>query len=147
MNEELEFLNFVSKNAQMGVDSIRQLIEITKNENFKEELKKQFTEYESILKKTNEIIEKNSENIKSTSLLQKVETYLMVSVKTLLDKSPDNIAGMLMQGSVMGIIQIIRRLKQYKDKVDSSFLELGQKLLEIEEHNLEKCKIFLGEKE
>lgn len=143
---ELQFLTFVSRNAQMGVDSIKQLVDIVENENFKSMLKKQYNEYKKILEQSKNIIEKNNKSASSTNVIQKAETYLMISVQTLLDKSADNIAGMLMKGSVMGIIQIIRRIKQYASKISEETLSLGERLRKIEESNLEECKKFLGEK-
>ena len=143
---ELQFLTFVSKNTQMGVDSIKQLVDIVKNKDFKDMLKKQYNEYKTILEQSKDIIEKNiSKSANSTNIIQKAETYLMISVQTLLDKSADNIAGMLMKGSVMGIIQIIRRIKQYASKISEETLGLGERLQKIEESNLEECKKFLGE--
>ncbi len=145
MNEEVEFLNFVQKNSQMGVDSIKQLIDIANDENFKAMLESQYREYKKISENAQEIMKKYDGDSESNNMLQKVQTYLMVSIKTLLDKSPDNIAGMLMQGSVMGIIQIIRRLKQYDGRIEPNILDLGKKLLHIEERNLEECKKYLGQ--
>ena len=130
----------------MGVDSIKQLVDIVENENFKSMLKKQYNEYKKILEQSKNIIEKNNKSASSTNVIQKAETYLMISVQTLLDKSADNIAGMLMKGSVMGIIQIIRRIKQYASKISEETLSLGERLRKIEESNLEECKKFLGEK-
>ena len=145
MNEEVEFLNFVQKNSQMGVDSIKQLIDIANDENFKNMLESQYSEYKKISESAREIMKKYDSDLGDTNMLQKVQTYLMVGIKTLLDKSPNNIAGMLMQGSVMGIIQIIRRLKQYEGRIEQSVLDLGKKLLTIEERNLEECKKYLGQ--
>ena len=134
----------------MGTNSIKQLLEIVNNENFKNMLENQYREYKLISGKTNELINENSES-KNTkddiAPLKKAQIYLMINAKTLLNKSPDNIAAMLMQGSVMGVIQIIRRLKQYKNKIDQALVDLGEKLLKIEETNLLECKNFLGEME
>ena len=44
----------------------------------------------------------------------------------------------------MGVIQIIRRIKQYKNKINPELVDLGEKLLKIEETNLLECKKFLG---
>lgn len=137
----------MNENAQMGTTSIKKLTEIVSDPNFKEMLKKQFSEYSLISNKASEIIKENSnENAKDASALQKAQIYMMINIKTLLNKTPDNIAGMLMQGSVMGIIQITRRLKQYENLISQDLKELGEKLLKIEEQNLIECRNFLGQK-
>lgn len=144
--EEIEFLNFVDENAKMGVNSIKQLTDLVNNKDFKNMLESQLLEYKLISEKTNELIKKNSEDKIKENIdpIKKVQIYLMINIKTLLNKTPDNIAAMLMQGSVMGIIQIIRRLKQYKNKINPELVDLGEKLLKIEETNLLECKKFLG---
>lgn len=45
MNDNARLLNFVYQNAQMGVDSIRQLMGIVENKELKEHLKAQFQKY------------------------------------------------------------------------------------------------------
>ena len=69
---------------------------------------------------------------------------MMINMKTLKDKSPNNISEMLIQGSTMGTIQMTKRLNQYKDKIDKEIYQLGKKLLKTEEHNIEDCKKFLS---
>lgn len=144
--EEIEFLNFVDENAKMGVTSIEQLTDIVNNEDFKNMLESQLKEYKFISEKANELIKENSENKIKENIdpIKKVQIYLMVNIKTLLNKTPDNISAMIMQGSIMGVIQIIRRLKQYKEKINPKLVNLGEKLLKIEETNLIECKKFLG---
>ena len=44
----------------------------------------------------------------------------------------------------MGTIKMVKRLNQYKNKVDNNVYSLGKKLLSTEEHNIEDCKVFLG---
>lgn len=148
--DDIEFLNFVKENAQMGTSSIKQLLEIINNEDFKNMLESQYREYKLISEKANKLINENSKgenNKDDIAPFKKAQIYLMINAKTLLNKSPDNIAAMLMQGSVMGVIQIIRRLKQYKSKIDQTLVDLGEKLLKIEETNLLECKKFLGKME
>jgi hypothetical protein len=48
MNGNTELLNFVFQNSQMGVDTIKQLLDIVKDENFKKQLESQFNEYKQI---------------------------------------------------------------------------------------------------
>lgn len=52
MNGRAELLNFVYQNAQMGVNTIQQLIGIAEDEEFKNHLKAQLEEYEAILGQT-----------------------------------------------------------------------------------------------
>lgn len=48
MNGNTEILNFIFQNSQMGVDTIKQLLGIVEDENFKKHLESQFEEYKQI---------------------------------------------------------------------------------------------------
>lgn len=144
MNANVEMLNYIHQNAEMGQDSINRLLEIVQDGEFKEMLKSQFDEYKVMFEDSEKMINRFHKDAKGINTLQKIETYLMINMKTMNDKSPDHIAEMLMQGSVMGVVQIIRRLKKYKNEVEKDVYQLGEKLLETEERNIDQCKKFLG---
>ena len=107
-------------------------------------MKKHLNEYISFCDETADLLRKMGEEVKDINQMQKAETSIMISMKTLTEKTPDHISEMLMQGSVMGIIQIIRRIKRYENVVDKQVMSLAQRLLDIEEHNFSEYKKFLG---
>ena len=144
MNENLEMLNYIHKNAEMGQDSILKLLKIVPDSKFKETLNGQFEEYKNIYDESEKILKNYNTDIKNISPIQKFETDMMINMKTLKDKSPNNISEMLIQGSTMGTIQMTKRLNQYKDKIDKEIYQLGKILLKTEEHNIEDCKKFLS---
>ena len=63
-------------------------------------------------------------------------------MNTLADKSSDHIAEMMIQGSIMGVIDMSRSLKRYS-QAESSVKKLGEKLIETEENNIQQMKGFL----
>lgn len=144
MDANNEMLNYIHQNAEMGQNTITKLIDIVEDGKFKSALQSQFNEYKQIFDETEKIVNKYGKTTKDINTLQKMEAYMMISMKTMNDKSPDHISEMLMQGSIMGIIQIIRRLKRYKNEVDSDVYNLGEKLLKTEQNNIEQLKEFIG---
>ncbi len=145
MNANIEMLNYIYKNAQMGQNSINHLLEIIENDSkFRNLLENQFKEYKNIFDTAEEALSKLGYEAKGTSAIQKFETYMMIDIKTLNNKTPDHVAEMLIQGSTMGIIQITRRLKDYKGSIDKNVQSLAEKLLATEQHNVEECRKFLG---
>lgn len=144
MDANNEMLNYIHQNAEMGQNTITKLIDIVEDGEFKSALQSQFNEYKQIFDETEKIVNKYGKTTKDINTLQKMEAYMMISMKTMNDKSPDHISEMLMQGSIMGIIQIIRRLKRYKNEVDSDVYNLGEKLLKTEQNNIEQLKKFIG---
>ena len=66
----------------------------------------------------------------------------MIKMETIKDKSVEHLAGMMMQGSTMGIVQITKKIRDYKDS-DKRVVNLAKELLEIEEQNFYELKKYL----
>lgn len=126
----------------MGVHTINQLMEISEDEEFKMHLASQHAEYQDIHKKAQDALNENGYDEKGIGALDKIKTYLMVNIQTLTDKSSSHIAEMLMVGSNMGIINAIKNLKKYSD-AEPSIKVLMERLLKIEENNVQQLKKFL----
>ena len=142
---DYEMLNFIYKNAEMGVSSLNQLKNVVKDERLKKLIDIQYEEYKEIYDKAESYMKAFDRESDGISLLQKLESYIMINLKTMNDeKSLNNIAEMLIQGSTMGEIQILRNLRKYKDKVDENIYSLGEKLLKTEQYNIKECKKLLS---
>jgi hypothetical protein len=143
MNGNAELLNYIYKNSQMGQDTINRLLGIVEDENFKRLLESQFREYKQIFDLAEKKLETSGSEVKEISPLSKLQAYMMIDMKTLMDRTPNHISEMLIQGSSKGIIEITRNLKKYSD-ADQDILDLGNKLLEFEQRNIEELKKFLS---
>ena len=142
MNGNIELLNYIHQNAEMGKDTITQLIGISEDEEYKKMLKSQLEEYKAIYDKANKKINDMNKEAKDINVFAKVSTYIMINLKTLMNKSPSHISEMLIQGSTMGIIDITKKLKEYPN-ADKEILDLANKLLVFEQNNVEECKKYL----
>ncbi|PWM45313.1 MAG: hypothetical protein DBX47_04560 [Clostridiales bacterium] len=142
MNGNTELLNFVFQNSQMGVDTIKQLLGIVEDENFKKHLESQFNEYKQIHLEAKKALNENGQDEKGISALDKIKTYLMINMQTMTNKTPSHISEMLIIGSNMGIIDATKNLKKYND-AEPSIIKLMQKLLKFEEDNVQQLKQFL----
>ena len=143
MNANVEFLNFVYQNSQMGAETLQQLLEIAEDEDFKVYLEKQLIGYRKFHKEARDILNRNGYDEKGLSTFEKVRTYLMVNLQTLTDASASHIAKMLIQGSNMGITEAVKKLHQYENDVEKDIKKLMERLQEFEEENVEKLKEFL----
>jgi len=146
MNNNVEFLNYISKNAEMGFTSIKDLIDIVNDKKFKEILKQQINEYENIYHEANKLLDNYNEEQKEINSIQKFTSYIMIKINLLKDKSISHIAEMMVKGSNMGIIDIEKKLNSF-DNLDKKVNRLGEKLLKTEENNIEQLKSYLKEKE
>ncbi|MGC6173555.1 hypothetical protein [Lacrimispora sp. 38-1] len=143
MSADAELLNFIYQNSQMGVETLHQLLPMTDNEAFKKQLHSQLKEYTGIHEEAKELLNKNGCKEKEIGQLQKVMTYFTIDMKTMVDKSASHMAEMLILGSVRGIIDCIKRIRQYEGEAEKEIVELMKRLLKFEENNMERLKEFL----
>lgn len=143
MNANAELLNFVYENSQMGVKSLRQILDMLDDDEFKKYLEKQLNGYEGFHEQAKEMLKKNGFDEKGLNAFEKVRTYLMINMQTLTDKSASHIAEMLIIGSSMGVIDAIKNVNKYKNSAEKDILELMDHLKRFEEKNVEKLKEYL----
>ncbi len=143
MNANAELLNYAYQNSQMGVDTIQQLMEIAEDISFKEFLEKQLNGYEEFHKRARRMLNQNGYDEKGLNAFEKVKTYFMVNAQTMNDYSSSNIASMLINGSTMGIIDTVKKLRQYEHDADKESIKLMEDLRDFEEKSAEKLKDFL----
>lgn len=142
LDGNVELLNYIHQNAEMGKDTTNQLIGIAQDDEYKKMLRSQLEEYKMIFESTDKKLYELKKEAKDINAFSKVSTYTMVNLKTLTNKSPSHISEMLIQGSTMGIIDLTKKLKKYAD-ADEEIFNLANKLLELEQSNVEECKKFL----
>ncbi|HJB16104.1 MAG TPA: hypothetical protein IAA05_08725 [Candidatus Blautia excrementipullorum] len=143
MNANTELLNFIYQNSQMGTETLKQLIEITEDTDFQDFLQKHLEGYERFHKEARQMLNENGCDEKGLGTFDKVKTYLMVNVQTMKDRSVSNIAGMLINGSTMGIIDAVKKLHQYEKETEKSVRKLMEDLQKFEEKNIEELKAYL----
>ena len=71
-----------------------------------------------------------------------MSSYMMSKMKLMKDSSSSAIAKMMIEGSNKGIIEITEKLNNYP-KDDQEIVDLANKLLDIEQKNLDDLKEFL----
>ncbi len=142
MNDNIEFLQHIYQNSEMGTLTINQLLDIVEDANFIEQLETQYDEYKDINTKAKDLLKELGVDEKGISGFQKMRANVMMNIQTLTDKSSSNIAEMLIIGSNMGVINAIKNLNRYIN-CDLEICELMQKLKSLEEKNIENLKAFL----
>lgn len=142
-NREAEFLNKIYENAQMGGESISYLTDSIRDKSMLSDLQMQHKQYSDLSNKASEKLAKMSMTPKSASPISQAGVWSGVKMNTLVDKSNDHIAEMMIQGSMMGVIDMSRTLKEYSD-ISQSTKGLGEELIKVEENNVQRMKEYLG---
>lgn len=143
MSADAELLNFIYQNSQMGVESLNQLLPMIENETFKKQLEAQLKEYTQIHEEAKKLLNIHGYDEKGIGAMEKIMTYLMIDMKTMMDKSSSHIAEMLIKGSNMGIIDAVKRINQYEGEAEKEVTALMKRLLKFEENNVERLKNVL----
>ncbi|MEG2605030.1 MAG: hypothetical protein RSB91_08820, partial [Clostridia bacterium] len=112
------------------------------DEAFKTCLQAQHHDYTAMHAKAAELLGTHGLDEKGLSKLDTFKTYWMINLQTLSDKSSAHIAEMMILGSNMGIVDAIKKQRQYCH-AESDILALMQRLQHAEESNVEKLKAFL----
>lgn len=142
MNGNAELLNFVYQNAEMGVNTIKQILDIAEDGPLKERLREQLTAYGDFQQEARKLLNANGYDEKGISAFERIKTYLMINMQTMTDVSQSHIAKMLILGSTMGIIEGTQDLRKYEEQ-EKEIRKLLEKLVDFEEKNVEALKAFL----
>lgn len=143
MNQNAELLNFIYQNSEMGEETMEQILHLVKDAGMRKCLSDQQKEYKAIHDRAGRLLNANGYDEKSIGMFDKVTAYIMINMKTLIDKSDSHIAQMLIQGSNMGITDAAKRINQYEGSAEKDILALMKKLQKTEEDNVECLKEYL----
>ena len=136
-----EFLNLISKNAEMGKVGIDAVMDYTRDERMREALRVQAKEYDKIYAEANELLKAKNVKVEHLSPMAKIGSEFTSAMKTMTDHSTGKIAEMMIQGSTMGVTKLMKNRSDY-DGGDEDIMSLSDKLLKTEERNIKTMKGF-----
>ena len=140
--KEIEFLNFIFKNAEMGLVGINNILPKVQNEKFKKVLNAQLEEYHNIKNEAENILKKYGKQPEEVGVISKVTTKIVSEVELIKEITDEKIAKMMMEGTNKGIIATIEKINNYNNK-DAEILVLANKLKDTMENNTDDLKKFL----
>ena len=141
-NDNLNMLEAIVQNTEMGKNTLDQLVPIADNEQVKAELLRQRNIYRQLKQEAHAAIDACGGSAQGQSAMAKLNTKVSIGMKTITDKSTRNLAEMLTQGSSMGVMDCIKSQKDYPDAAPGS-KRLMQKLQDFEEDNRLKLEQYL----
>ena len=99
-------LNDTYKNAHIALQSISDLLPDVKDNELKEELKNEYEGYENFMSELNAYMEENNIERKDINFFKKAMLWSSIKMKTIIDDSRNQIAEMMLNGTVMGINEL-----------------------------------------
>ncbi len=141
-NYEHKALNDVYKNAHIALQSISDILPSVNDEELKKELKEQYEGYEKVIGKISSYMTEHGIEKKDINPLKKAMLWSSIKMKTLVNNSRNQIADMMINGTVMGINELTAMKNEEKnlpDEIKNLLLEL----LSLEEAYEQRLKRFL----
>lgn len=143
MKKEVNLLNHIHESADMGQDSLKHILELSKDKEFSEVIRAWIEEYQDAYRESGELLkEYQEEDGRDAPAMGKMMSNMMSKVKSMMDPSTSKLAEMVLQGATMGITEITKEIHGY-DGEDTKVLNLAKRLLKREEKNVETMKKFL----
>lgn len=141
-NENLKVLKELHTGAQMGIKAISYVSEKVEDDNFRRELSTQYNQYEDILNKVTDLYNEYGEVPASSNVKNDMMTWMGVQMNTINDKSTSKISEMLIQGTVMGIIEG-RKILNHNPNVETNIKNTLNEFVQLQENSVTKLKEYL----
>ena len=135
-------INDVYKNAHIALQSISDLLPAVNDDDIKNELKEQYEGYEKLIGEISSVMAEKGINPKDVNPFKKAMLWSSIKMKTMMNNSRNQIAEMMINGTVMGINELTA-MKNEGSNLDESILSFVEKLLELEEDYEQRLKKFL----
>lgn len=145
-----ELAEHIYKTSKMGAQSISDVLPKVKSnsskekESFIDELTEEYSEYEKISSKAEQILVSMSVEPKEENLMARMSAKAGIMMNTMSDPGISHVAGMMIEGLSMGISDTTRRVrKAEEEKCSKDVLSLGGELISFQEKSTEKMKAYL----
>lgn len=145
MDENKELLEYIYQNIDMGIKALNNLINTIngKDNKIKKIIEGEIKGYENYLKECKKIMKKYKIEPKSKGIMADIGNFLGTKMEMMKDNSDARIADMLTKGFTMGVVDITKRIDNYKGDADKDILDLAKKLLKFSQENIDFLKPYL----
>lgn len=135
-------INDVYKNAHLALQSISDILPSVEDEDLKKELREQYEGYEKIIGELSTYMAEKGVEPKDVNFFKKAMMYGSIKMKTVMNNSRNQIADMMIKGTVMGISELTA-MKNENSNLDEDVLNFVEKLLSLEEEYEQRLKNYL----
>ena len=141
-NHNSQLLNAIFKNVTMATHAIDTIRDKIDNKKLLKLLEKQNGIYEEITTRCKSISSEISQNLEPINVFAKMSSSASINLKTMMNDETDHIAEMLIQGTTMGITDIIKSIGEF-NTADKEIKNVATELQHSEEEFVDSLKTFL----
>lgn len=141
-NDNINFLNEIYQIVEMGIVGIDDVIDKISQEEFRNFIIDQRTEFAEIKKECESIYTSYGAKEKNLSKMVKLNSKIVSEVKLMKDDDDKVIAKMMGKGTNTGITKLTDAMNTYNES-DKEAYNLAEKLLDTLKNNIEGLKRYL----
>ncbi|MDE6691630.1 MAG: hypothetical protein K2K04_06635 [Clostridia bacterium] len=143
LKSDSEILAEIYRNAQYAQLSITDLLPEVEDEDIKEELLREHEEYEKICSQAAHLATRYELDLKEPSPIKKAMMWSAIKMNAATDNSRQNIAQMMIKGTVNGITSLKTSLTDGEEIMNVDVKNLLTDLIALEEGFERKLKTYL----
>ncbi len=130
------------KNAHIALQSISDLLPSVTDSDIRDELQDQYDGYEKLIGEISTFMAENGLPLKNIGVMKKAMLWSSIKMKTLMDNSRNQVADMMINGTVMGINELTAMMNEQQNLTEEVKTYVS-KLLELEENYQQRLKKYL----
>ncbi len=138
-----EIVAEIYRNAQLALESISDIMPEVEDSEIREEIMREHEEYEKICSKAAALALKYDVDVKEPSPIKKAMMWSAIKMGTANDNSSQNVAQMMIRGTVNGITSLKTSLTDGGSNMDGEVKKLLTEFIRLEESFETKLKKFL----
>ena len=131
----------IYRNAKMGAESIINLLPAVEDKNLESELTVELTKYEEFASEAEKLLAEHGEKPLEESAFSRLMAKMGIKMNTMIDKTSSHVAQMVIEGAVMGITDIQKRLNDADSYGKAE--PIAKRLIAFEEGTIERMKEYL----
>ena len=143
MNETVQLLQDVVRNARTGQDAVEHLMQKTEAGAMRDELIREKEDYAVTRHQSEQALINAGGKAEPVGPLAKAGMWAGLEMETLADRSNAHIAEIVIQGATMGVIEMTKALNQY-DGADADARDLASRFVAQQNETIDRQKGFLS---
>ena len=142
MNDTVQLLQDVVRNARTGKDAVEQLMNKARGDSMRRELEKEKESYQQTQRESERALVDAGGRAEPTGPLARAGMWMGLEMETLADRSDAHIAEIVIQGATMGVIEMTKALNTY-DSADAHARGLASQFVVQQNETIDRQKGFL----
>jgi len=145
MDETNELLEYMYEDCEMSTMSLTTLLEELqgKDNKIKRTVEDILKKYEHFLKETKKLLKEHKIKPKTVNMMAKMGTKMGIKKNVKNDNSDSKISDIVIQGLVMGIVDIGKRINDFEKEANKDVVKLANQILEFQEKSVDQLKAYL----